>query len=134
MHFSSKRLSAFQVVFHLGLRKLRMPILSINKLRHLSLSFPTLDDFLEGLELGDFVVVRGNAASCMSFVLSVQSQLPIERGGLSLSTVFVDGGNLFSLSIAEIPTWTRFRFQDCLEKGLCVRSFHCPPTFISCLG
>lgn len=79
-----------------------MSILPINKLRRLSLSFSTLDDFFQGFELGDFVVIRGNAASFMSFVLSVQTQLPIKLGGLSSPTVFVDGGNLFSpYSIAE---------------------------------
>ena len=80
-----------------------MSILSINKLRRLSLGFSRVDDAFPGFELGDFVALHGNAASFMSFVLSVRSQLPLERGGLESSSTFVDGGNLFSpYSIAEI--------------------------------
>lgn len=58
-----------------------MSILSINKLRRLSLGFPILDDVFTGFEPGDFVVIRGNAASFMSSVLSVRAQLPIGCGG-----------------------------------------------------
>ncbi|MGD0979023.1 MAG: hypothetical protein ABR962_07780 [Candidatus Bathyarchaeia archaeon] len=101
-----------------------MSILSINRLRRLSLGFPTLDDFFQGFELGDFVVIRGNAASFMSFVLSVQTQLPIERGGLSSRTVFVDGGNMFSpYSVAEIARERGVDSKTALEKVYVSRAF-----------
>jgi hypothetical protein len=101
-----------------------MSILSINKPRRLSLGFSTLDDFFQGFELGDFVVVRGNAASFTSFVLSVQTQLPIEWGGLSSSTVFVDGGNRFSpYSIAEIAREYGLDPKTAMEKVYVSRAF-----------
>ena len=101
-----------------------MSILSVNKFRRLSLGFPTLDDFFQGFELGDFVVMRGNAASFMSFVLSVQTQLPIERGGLSSSTVFVDGGNMFSpYSVAEIARGHGLDSKTALKKVYVSRAF-----------
>jgi len=101
-----------------------MSILSINRLRRLSLGFPTLDSFFQGFELGDFVVIRGNAASFMSFVLSVQIQLPIERGGLSSRTVFVDGGNMFSpYSVAEIARERGVDSKTALEKVYVSRAF-----------
>jgi hypothetical protein len=101
-----------------------MSILSTNKLRRLSLGFPALNDFFQGFELGDFVVMRGNAASFMSFVLSVQTQLPIERSGLSSSTVFVDGGNMFSpYSIAEIARERGADSKIALKKVYVSRAF-----------
>jgi hypothetical protein len=101
-----------------------MSILSINKLRRLSLGFLTLDGFFQGFELGDFVVMRGNAASFMSFVLSVQTQLPIEHGGLSSPTVFVDGGNMFSpYSVAEIAREHCLDSKAALEKVYVSRAF-----------
>jgi len=104
--------------------ELRMSILSTKKLRRLSLGFPTLDDVFPGFELGDFAVLRGNAASFMSFVLSVRSQLPLEHGGLGSSTVFVDGGNLFSpYSIAEIARGCGLDYQAVLDKVYVSRAF-----------
>lgn len=80
-----------------------MSILSTNKLRRLSLGFPTLDDVFTGFEPGDFAVIRGNAVSFILSVLSIRAQLPSECGGLNSSTVFVDGGNSFSpYEVAEI--------------------------------
>jgi len=101
-----------------------MSILSTNNLRRLSLGFSTLDDVFSGFELGDFAVLRGNAASFLSFVLSVRSQLPPERGGLGSSTVFVDGGNLFSpYSVAEIARGYDLDYQEVLDKVYVSRAF-----------
>jgi len=101
-----------------------MSILSTNNLRRLSLGFPTVDDVFPGFELGDFAVLRGNAASFMSFVLSVRSQLPPARGGLGSSAVFVDGGNSFSpYSIAEIARDCGLDYQVVLDKIYVSRAF-----------
>jgi hypothetical protein len=101
-----------------------MSILSTNNLRRLSLGFSTLDDGFPGFELGDFAVLRGNAASFLSFVLSVRSQLLPERGGLGSSTVFVDGGNLFSpYSVAEIARGYDLDYQEVLDKVYVSRAF-----------
>lgn len=101
-----------------------MSILSANRLRCLSLGFPTLDDVFPGFELGDFVVLRGSAASFMSFVLSVQAQLSFEQGGLESSTVFVDGGNSFSpYEVAEVARDCGLDCKAALEKVYVSRAF-----------
>lgn len=101
-----------------------MSILSINKLRRLSLGFPMLDDVFTGFELGDFVVIRGNAASFMSSVLSVRAQLPIGCGGLDSSTVFVDGGNSFSpYEVAEVARDYGLACKAALDKVYVSRAF-----------
>jgi hypothetical protein len=101
-----------------------MSILSTNKLRRLSLGFSRVDDAFPGFELGDLVALRGNAASFMSFVLSVRSQLPPERGGLESSTIFVDGGNLFSpYSVAEIARGYGLDPKEALDRVYVSRAF-----------
>jgi hypothetical protein len=101
-----------------------MSILSINKLRRLSLGFSIVDNAFPGFELGDFAALRGNAASFMSFLLSVRSQLPLERGGLESSTTFVDGGNLFSpYSIAEIARECGLDPKEALDRVYVSRAF-----------
>lgn len=80
-----------------------MSVLSANKLRHLPLSFLMQDDIFPGFELGDFAVLRGNAASLMAFALSVRTQLSPAQGSLGSSIIFVDGNNMFSpYLVAEI--------------------------------
>lgn len=101
-----------------------MSILSANKLRRLSLGLPILDDVFPGFELGDFAVLQGDAASFMSSILSVRAQLPHECGGLGSSTIFVDGGNLFSPY--EVAETARDYGLDCkavLEKVHVSRAF-----------
>ena len=101
-----------------------MSILSANKLRCLSLGFPTLDNVFPGFELGDFAVLQGNAASFMSSVLSVRAQLPHEYGGLGSSTVFVDGGNSFSpYEVAETARQYGLDCKAALEKVYVSRAF-----------
>ena len=99
-------------------------ILSADKLRCLSLGLPTLDDVFPGFELGDFVVLQGNAASWMSFVLSVRAQLTNESGGLNSSTVFVDGGNSFSpYEVAETARDYSLDCKAALERVYVSRAF-----------
>ena len=101
-----------------------MSILSADKLRRLSLGFPTLDDVFPGFELGDFIVLQGNAASLMSFVLSVRAQLPRENGGLNSSAVFVDGGNSFSpYEVAETARDYGLDCKAALERVYVSRAF-----------
>jgi len=73
-----------------------MSVLSAEKVRCLSLGVRGLDDVFPGFELGDFVVLYGDAAASLSFTLPVRCQFPVARGGLACSSVFVDGGNMFS--------------------------------------
>jgi len=101
-----------------------MSILSADKLRYLSLGLPTLSDVFPGFELGDFVVLQGNAASWMSFALSVRAQLPREHGGLDSSTVFVDGRNSFSpYEVAETARDYGLDCKAALEHVYVSRAF-----------
>lgn len=101
-----------------------MSVLSTNTLRRLSLGFPTLDHVFPGFEAGDFVVLRGNAASYTCFVLSVRAQLALERGGLGSSIVFVDGGNMFDpYLVAEIARGYGLDSRTVLEKISVSRAF-----------
>ena len=101
-----------------------MSILSADKLRRLSLGFPTLDDVFPGFELGDLAVLQGNAASSMIFAMSVRAQLPLENGGLDSSTVFVDGGNSFSpYEIAESARDYGLDCKAALERVYVSRAF-----------
>jgi hypothetical protein len=101
-----------------------MPVLSTNTLRRLSLGFPTLENAFQGFELGDFGVLRGNAASFMCFALSVRAQLPLRRGGLGSSIVFVDGGNTFNpYLVTEIAREYSLDSRAVLEKIHVSRAF-----------
>src|SRR4030043_930546 len=114
----------FSTGFSFELGELRMSILSSNKLRPLSLGFPTLDEVFPGFEPGDFTVLQGNVASSMIFALSVRAQLPRGNGGLDSSTVFIDGGNSFSPY--EVSESARDYGLDCkaaLERVYVSRAF-----------
>jgi hypothetical protein len=114
----------FSTGFSFELGELRMSILSSNKLRPLSLGFPTLDDVFPGFEPGDFTVLQGNVASSMIFTLSVRAQLPRENGGLDSSTVFVDGGNSFSpYEVAENARDYGLDCKAALERVYVSRAF-----------
>jgi len=57
-----------------------------------------IDQLFPGFVLGDFGVLYGlPACLSLSLLLCVRCQLPVERGGLGSSVVFVDGGNTFDL-------------------------------------
>ena len=108
-----------------------MSILSTNKLRRLSLGFPTLDDVFTGFEPSDFAVIRGNAVSFMLSVLSIRAQLPNECGGLNSSTVFVDGGNSFSpYEVAEIARDYALDCKTTLDHVYVSRAPHSLPAYV----
>jgi len=104
--------------------ELSMSVLSMKEVRRLSLGFPVLDDVFPGLEFGDFAVLHGSGVSFMSSALSVRCQLPLARGGLDSSTVFVDGGNMFNpYLIAEIARGYGLDSRGVLEKVYVSRAF-----------
>jgi hypothetical protein len=104
--------------------ELSMSVLSMKEVRRLSLGFPVLDDVFPGLEFGDFAVLHDSGVSFMSSALSVRCQLPLARGGLDSSTVFVDGGNMFNpYLIAEIARGYGLDSRGVLEKVYVSRAF-----------
>lgn len=101
-----------------------MSILSVRRVRCLSLGVQVLDDVFPGFKLGDFAVLHGHASAFMSFVLSVRCQLPCQKGGLGSSVVFVDGGNMFSpYSVAEIARGYGLNSKLALERIYVSRVF-----------
>jgi Rad51 len=60
---------------------------------HFSLGVRPLDALLRPLSKGRLVVLTGNAASSVAELAAFRAQLPLEKGGLDSSVVFVDGGN-----------------------------------------
>ena len=64
----------------------------------LAFGLENIDQLFPGFVLGDFGVLYG-LPTCLSLslLLCVRCQLPVERGGLDSSVVFVDGGNTFDL-------------------------------------
>lgn len=101
-----------------------MPVLSAEKTRCLSLGVPVLDDIFPGFEPGDFVVLQGGHVSFVPFALCVRCELPLEKGGLGLPVVFVDGGNSFDpYSVAEIARSYGLDSRAVLEKIYVSRAF-----------
>ncbi|MDV3244420.1 MAG: hypothetical protein LYZ66_04500 [Nitrososphaerales archaeon] len=60
---------------------------------HFSLGFAPLDTLLRPLAPGKLVMLAGSAASVVSELAAFRAQLPLERGGLDSTVLFVDGGN-----------------------------------------
>jgi hypothetical protein len=60
---------------------------------HFSLGFPELDSLLRPFTPGFMAVVRGPEASTIAELAAFRAQLPLERGGLDSTVVFIDGGN-----------------------------------------
>ncbi|MEM3765838.1 MAG: hypothetical protein QXU46_02280 [Candidatus Bathyarchaeia archaeon] len=101
-----------------------MSILSAERVRRLSLGVPVLDDVFPGFEVGDFVVLYGANVSFTSFVLCVRCMLPLDRGGLGSSVVFVDGGNSFSpYLVADIARSYGLDSRKALERIYVSRAF-----------
>ncbi len=101
-----------------------LSILAVDKIRRLSLGFQVLDCIFPGFELGDFIVVKGNAATFMSFLLSVRCQLQERRGGLSSSVVFIDGGNSFDpYLVAEVARSYSLNPKSALDRIYISRAF-----------
>lgn len=90
----------------------------------LSLGDPTADAVFPGFNLGDFVVLCGNAAVFMSFVLSVRGLTPAKEGGLNSRVAFADGGNTFDpYLIGEIARSYNLDPRKALEKIFVSRAF-----------
>jgi hypothetical protein len=101
-----------------------MSVLAAKKIRPVSLGFTLLDYMFPGFEFGDFAVLHGNAASFVSFVLSVRVQLPFERGGIGSTAVFVDGGNSFDpYLVAETARSCCLDSKAALENVCVSRAF-----------
>lgn len=60
---------------------------------HFSLGFTPLDTLLRPLAPGKLVTLMGPAASAVSELAALRAQLPLEKGGLDSTVLFVDGGN-----------------------------------------
>lgn len=101
-----------------------MSVLSAEPVRRLSLGVTALDDIFPGFEVGDFVVLYGANVCFISFVLCVRCTLPPEKGGLSSSVVFVDGGNSFSpYLVADIARSYGLDPRKTLERIYVSRAF-----------
>jgi len=101
-----------------------LSVLAVEKIRCLSLGVPVLDCLLPGFKPGDFIVVKGNAATFMSFLLSVRCQLRERKGGLNSSVVFIDGGNSFDpYLVAEVARSYSLDPQLALDRIYVSRAF-----------
>lgn len=103
---------------------LPLHVLSSKKISRFSLGVPILESVFPGFTFGDFAILKGSAASFMSFLFSVRSQLPVGRGGLDSSVVFIDGGNSFDpYLVAEIARNYGLDSRSVLEKIYIARAF-----------
>jgi Rad51 protein len=60
---------------------------------HFSLGFAPLDSVLRPLAPGRLVTLMGPGSSAVSELAAFRAQLPLERGGLDSTVLFIDGGN-----------------------------------------
>ena len=101
-----------------------LPVLSSKSIARLSLGLPLVDEVFLGFEPSDFAVFHGLASNLMLFELCVRCQLPLSRGGLGSSAVFVDGGNVFNpYIVSEIARSHGLNPKDVLEKIYVSRAF-----------
>jgi len=91
----------------------------------LAFGLGNVDQLFPGFVLGDFGVLYGlRACLSLSLLLSVRCQLPIERGGLDSSVVFVDGGNTFDLyEVSDISQQYGLDPKAVLERIFISRAF-----------
>lgn len=101
-----------------------MAVLSVKKASQLFLGVSVVDSAFPGFTLGDFAVLYGPAARCMSFALCVRCGLPPDEGGLGSSAVFVDGGNSFNpYLVAELARSYGLDSRAALEQIYVSRAF-----------
>jgi len=60
---------------------------------HFSLGFAPLDSVLRPLAPGRLVTLIGPGSSAVSELAAFRAQLPLEKGGLDSTVLFIDGGN-----------------------------------------
>lgn len=60
---------------------------------HFSLGFAPLDSVLRPLAPGRLVTLMGPSSSAVGELVAFRAQLPLDRGGLDSTVLFVDGGN-----------------------------------------
>jgi len=60
---------------------------------HFSLGFAPLDTLLRPLTEGRLVTLVGGEASAVSELVAFRAQLPLKKGGLDSTVIFIDGGN-----------------------------------------
>ena len=60
---------------------------------HFSLGFAPLDRLLRPLAVERLVTIAGSDAAAVAELAAFKAQLPLERGGLDSSVLFIDGGN-----------------------------------------
>lgn len=60
---------------------------------HFSLGFAPLDSVLRPLSPGRLVMLMGPGSSAVSELAAFRAQLPLEKGGLNSTVLFIDGGN-----------------------------------------
>lgn len=101
-----------------------MAVLSVEKVSQLSLGVSAVDSGFPRFKLGDFAVLYGPAARCVSFALCVRCGLPPNEGGLGSSAVFVDGGNSFDpYLVAELARSYGLDSRAALERIYVSRAF-----------
>jgi hypothetical protein len=60
---------------------------------HFSLGFAPLDRLLRPLAVERLVTISGDEAEVVAELAAFRAQLPLERGGLNSTVLFIDGGN-----------------------------------------
>lgn len=91
----------------------------------LSFGMPRIDETFPGFQRGDFAVLFGHSlCKMLTFLLSVRCQLPLRKGGLSSTVVFIDGGNTFDpYAVSSTAREYGLEPKSVLEKIFVSRAF-----------
>lgn len=93
--------------------------------RALSFGIQKIDEAFPGFQMGDFAVLfRHPLCKTLSFLLSIRCQLPIKKGGLNSSVIYMDGGNTFDLyAVSTLAQEYDLEPKSALEKIFISRAF-----------
>jgi hypothetical protein len=93
--------------------------------RVLSFGMSRIDEAFPGFQRGDFAVLFGHSlCKMLTFLLSVRCQLPLRKGGLSSTVVFIDGGNTFDpYAVSATAREYGLEPESVLEKIFVSRAF-----------
>ena len=93
--------------------------------RVLALGVPKIDEAFPGFQRGDFAVFFGHPlCRTLLFLLGVRCQLPLKKGGLNSTVVYVDGGNTFDpYAVSAMAQEYGLEPKSVLEKFLISRAF-----------